>query len=275
MVVASRRANLFRWLEIGAGVALAIMIVATWTAFAKTPDETQLLPTRQTSMLLVGTLIPAMALLVLLGRRLALRRAAGSTARMHVRLVFVFSIIAAVPTLLVATFAAILFQSGVDFWFSDSSRGLMDSANNLARGYYEQNQVDVSQETRAMAGDMLYLLRERAADDLANRDFLEDYNYQMQRREINESAILQAFPDGTVNTAVAIGLVEGNQPALAGEKALKKFADGAIEVVQANSMRVEAIIARRAFTYTMHATMNPCPSASGKRRPTWSPAINN
>ena len=258
MVVASRRANLFRWLEIGAGVALAIMIVATWTAFAKTPDETQLLPTRQTSMLLVGTLIPAMALLVLLGRRLALRRAAGSTARMHVRLVFVFSIIAAVPTLLVATFAAILFQSGVDFWFSDSSRGLMDSANNLARGYYEQNQVDVSQETRAMAGDMLYLLRERAADDLANRDFLEDYNYQMQRREINESAILQAFPDGTVNTAVAIGLVEGNQPALAGEKALKKFADGAIEVVQANSMRVEAIIPidREAGIYLYNARNN-------------------
>ena len=258
MVVASRRANLFRWLEIGAGVALAIMIVATWTAFAKTPDETQLLPTRQTSMLLVGTLIPAMALLVLLGRRLALRRAAGSTARIHVRLVFVFSIIAAVPTLLVATFAAILFQSGVDFWFSDSSRGLMDSANNLARGYYEQNQVDVSQETRAMAGDMLYLLRERAADDLANRDFLEDYNYQMQRREINESAILQAFPDGTVNTAVAIGLVEGNQPALAGEKALKKFADGAIEVVQANSMRVEAIIPidREAGIYLYNARNN-------------------
>ena len=258
MVVASRRANLFRWLEIGAGGALAIMIVATWTAFAKTPDETQLLPTRQTSMLLVGTLIPAMALLVLLGRRLALRRAAGSTARMHVRLVFVFSIIAAVPTLLVATFAAILFQSGVDFWFSDSSRGLMDSANNLARGYYEQNQVDVSQETRAMAGDMLYLLRERAADDLANRDFLEDYNYQMQRREINESAILQAFPDGTVNTAVAIGLVEGNQPALAGEKALKKFADGAIEVVQANSMRVEAIIPidREAGIYLYNARNN-------------------
>ena len=81
MVVASRRANLFRLLELGAVAALAIMIVATWTAFAGTPDETQLLPTRQISILLVGTLVPAMALLVLLGRRLALRRAAGSRAR--------------------------------------------------------------------------------------------------------------------------------------------------------------------------------------------------
>lgn len=240
------------------------MIIATWTAFSTTPDETQLLPTQQVSILLVGTLVPAMALLVLLGRRLALRRAAGSTARLHVRLVFVFSLIAAVPTLLVAAFAAILFQSGVDFWFSDSSRGLMNSANSLARGYYEQNQVDVSQETRAMAGDMLYLLRERAADDLANQDFLEDYNYQMQRREINESAILQAFPDGTVNTAVAIGLVEGNEPSRTGAQALDRFAQGEMEVVQANAMRVEAIIPidREAGIYLYNARNNEALSFS-------------
>ena len=98
MVVVSRRANLFFWLELGAAVALAIMVVATWTAFSGSGVETELLPTRQISILLVGTLVPAMALAVLMGRRLALRRAAGSTARLHVRLVFVFSLIAAVPS---------------------------------------------------------------------------------------------------------------------------------------------------------------------------------
>ena len=188
MVVASRRANLFRLLEIGAAVALAIMVFATWTAFTKTPDETQLLPTQQISILLIGTLVPAMALLVLLGRRLALRRAAGSTARLHVRLVFVFSLIAAVPTLLVATFAGILFQSGVDFWFSNDSRGLFESIDEFGQSYSEQNQFEVAQETRAMAGDMLYLLQGRDADDLASREFQEDYLYQMQARDISESA---------------------------------------------------------------------------------------
>jgi two-component system nitrogen regulation sensor histidine kinase NtrY len=38
--------------------------------------------------------------------------------------VFLFSLIAAVPTLLVVIFASWLFQSGVEFWFSDNSRGL-------------------------------------------------------------------------------------------------------------------------------------------------------
>ena len=79
--------------------------------------------------MLVGTLIPAMTLVVLFGRRLAIRRAGGTTARLHVNLVFFFSLVAAVPTLLVAVFASILFQTGVAFWNSDSARGLFENAN--------------------------------------------------------------------------------------------------------------------------------------------------
>ena len=250
LVVASRRANLFGWLEIGAAVALAIMAIATWTAFTNQPDETQLLPTQQISILLVGTLLPAMALLVLLGRRLALRRAAGSTARLHVRLVFVFSLIAAVPTLLVAVFAAMLFQSGVDFWFSSNSRGLFESTNELAESYFQQNQFEVAQETRTMAGDMLYLLQGRQAADLADRDFLEDYTYQMQGREISESAILQAFPKGSVTTAVAIGIVAGNEPARP-RLSLP---------IRTGSRRSRRSTARPAFTCTTRATPRPCRS---------------
>ena len=63
----------------------------------------------QRLFLTIGTLIPAIALVVLFGRRLAIRRAAGSTARLHVRMVFFFSMVAAIPTLLVAGFAAFLF----------------------------------------------------------------------------------------------------------------------------------------------------------------------
>lgn len=251
----SRRANLFGWLEIGAATALAIMILATWTAFSNQPNDTQLLPTRQISILLVGTLVPAMALLVLLGRRLALRRAAGSTARLHVRLVFLFSLIAAVPTLLVAVFAAVLFQSGVDFWFSSDSRGLFESTNEFAESYFEQNQFDLAQETTTMAGDVFYLLQRRDANDLTSREFQEDYLYQMQARDISESAILQAFPNGTVTTAVAAGIVEGNKPAETGARALKRIEAGETEVVYADQERIEAVtpIDRTAGIYLYNA----------------------
>ncbi|MGH6787154.1 MAG: PAS domain-containing sensor histidine kinase, partial [Novosphingobium sp.] len=132
-----RRGNLFNRLEIAAVLAFVVMTAATWLTLTRQADSTKMVPTDVAATLLVGTLVPAMAILVLLGRRLALRRAeenAAGTGQMHVRLVFLFSIIAAIPTLLVVIFASFLFQSGVEFWFSDSSKGMLENANKLARG---------------------------------------------------------------------------------------------------------------------------------------------
>ena len=105
-------------LEVAALVAVLAMFATTYLAFSNAPPDGRLLPAAQVATLLIATLIPSLGLLILFGRRMAIRRAAGSTARLHTRLVFFFSMVAAVPTLLVAAFAAFLFQSGVDFWFS-------------------------------------------------------------------------------------------------------------------------------------------------------------
>ncbi|MFZ8310607.1 hypothetical protein ACO1LC_14235, partial [Staphylococcus aureus] len=63
--------------------------------------------------LLLANLLLGIALLVLIGRRLAMRRASrlpiGGRGRLHVRLVALFSIIAAVPTLFVVFFGCVLF----------------------------------------------------------------------------------------------------------------------------------------------------------------------
>ncbi|MCP5396745.1 MAG: HAMP domain-containing protein [Sphingomonadaceae bacterium] len=237
-ILASRRANVFLVLEIVAAIAFLAMIATTWLAFTSAPPNGQLLPSSQVALLLLGTLIPAMALLVLFGRRLAIRRAAGSTARLHVRLVFFFSLVAAIPTLLVAAFAGILFQAGVDFWFSGSSRSLMDNANELARGYYEQNQLQVANETIAMASDMRFSLNRVA---LTDAEFPDVYQYQLQARELNESAILQQLPDGELRTAAFVDLREGNEPAKFAETALPKLADGEAVVVQGDATRIEAM----------------------------------
>ncbi|MCP9223259.1 ATP-binding protein [Erythrobacter sp. LQ02-29] len=254
-LMSMRRADIFTVLEIGASVAFVIMVGTTWLAFSGRSDSDHILMASQVAALLVGTLLPTMVLLVLGGRRLARRRAAGSTARLHTRLVFLFSIIAAVPTLLVSAFAAFLFQSGVDFWMSGESRGVMEQANRLARGYFEQNQLEVKNETYSMAGDILFLLQRQESPDLGDREFLSRYSDQMQGRDINESAILQAFPDGRMTTALAIGLTEGNEPAKAGERALPLFERGETEAVFADPTRIEAItpIDREAGIYLYNA----------------------
>ncbi len=220
------------------------MVWSTYRAFTIAPEQQELLPSAQVAVLLVGTLIPAITLLVLFGRRMAKRRAAGSTARLHIRLVFLFSLIAAVPTLLVATFAAFLFQSGVDFWFSDNSRGLMSNANELARAYYEENQLDVADNTTAMAGDLnFYLANQNTAPTtfLVSGEFTDFINYQMQGRQVSETVILQQVSDGSLRTAAAYNLVEGNDPASLGQRALQQLRAGEPVFITANQSRIEAI----------------------------------
>jgi two-component system, NtrC family, nitrogen regulation sensor histidine kinase NtrY len=240
VVVASRRSNFFLLLEIAAGLTLAAMVLTTWVTFESAPPDGQLVPAGQVASLLIGTLLPAMALIVLFGRRLALRRAAGSTARLHVRLVFFFSLIAAIPTLLVAAFAAVLFQSGVDFWFSDDSRGLMRNANELAQGYYEQNQLEVANQTIAMAADLRFYLQRGSLTDGGFEDY---YRYQAEGRGINESAILQRVADGSLRTAAMLGLVSDNDPTELDPAIFDRVAGDEQVVVQGSSERIEGVAA--------------------------------
>lgn len=237
-VVASRRANVFRWLEIISVASLLTAIFANYLAYSGQPEDAGALPSIQVSLLLVAVLVPAMAILVLIGRRLALRRAAGSTARLHVRLVFFFSIVAAIPTLLVTGFAAFLFQTGVAFWFSDESRGLMENANVLAQSYYDANQRDVEEHTITMAADMGVILRRMP---LTDPDFPDFYAYQAQGREISESAILQRVDDGTLRTAAIYQLMEDNSPLEFSVSALAQIDEGELVVVQGSSERIAAI----------------------------------
>lgn len=238
IIVTSRRSNVFPLIE---GLCVAWLLAMAWSAYAAfstAPGDGELLPTRQVALLLMGALIPAIGLLVMLGRRLALRRAAGSTARLHVRLVFLFSLIAAVPTLLVAGFAAVLFQSGVDFWFSDDSRGLMANANKMAESYYAQNQEDVANHTIAMASDLRYYL-ERVS--LVSENWPTLFRYQAENRDITESAILQQQRDGSMRTAFVYGLSEGNDPARFVTAAMPTLSNGQLVSVRGGPVRIEAV----------------------------------
>jgi two-component system, NtrC family, nitrogen regulation sensor histidine kinase NtrY len=199
--VIGRRANLFFWLEVLCAAALLGMLTSSYLTLADWADERTLVPSVQASAMLIGTLIPALGLLVLFGRRLAIRRAGGTTARLHVNLVFFFSLVAAIPTLLVAVFASYLFQSGVEFWFSSQSRGILENANELARGYYDQSQGDVEQETVAMAVDLRY---ELGRNSLTSPAFASTYSLQVLFRKFNESAVLQQQPDGTLRVEAIV-----------------------------------------------------------------------
>ncbi|WP_246438797.1 sensor histidine kinase [Novosphingobium piscinae] len=240
--VSARRANLFAVIEVVAAIAFITMTVVTFATIRARSDR-ELMPSDLTATLLVGTLVPAMALLVLLGRRMALRRAAetlGGTGRLHTQLVFFFSLLAAIPTLLVVVFASYLFQSGVEFWFSDSSRGLLENANKLARGYYEQNLRDVGNETVAMASDLRDYLGQAP---IASPAFVEGYSYQVVSRKLNESAIIEKGRDGQLRTAAIVDPEKNSNRERVTREVLGRLEAGEPMVVSANANRIEAVTA--------------------------------
>jgi two-component system nitrogen regulation sensor histidine kinase NtrY len=238
--VAARRANFFAIVAVVAVLAFLAALIAFWIVVTRHSDG-ELLPSSLTATLLIGMLVPAMTILVLIGRWMALRRAAetiGGTGRMHVQLVFVFSMIAAIPTLLVVVFASLLFQSGVEFWFSDNSRGLLENANKLAQGYYEQSQRDVSNETVAMASDLRFILSETS---LASPAFAEGFSYQVVQRKLDEVAIMQKGADGKLRTAAIVDPQQNDDHERITPEELRRLEGGEQIVVNANANRIEAM----------------------------------
>ncbi|MCJ2181414.1 ATP-binding protein [Novosphingobium sp. 1949] len=200
--IAAHRANFFAVIAAVCVVAFVVMSTITWIALNGGTNSTKPLPSNLTATLLVGMLVPAMALVVLLGRYIALQRAAqsiGGTGQMHVRLVFIFSLISAIPTLLVVIFASWLFQSGVEFWFSENSRGLLENANKLARGYYEQTVLDVGYQSVAAAIDAR---KEMEKSPVVSPRFQRFLASEVLRRSLSFAAIIQIDASGEQRTPI-------------------------------------------------------------------------
>lgn len=219
-------------------------ILGTYWLLSSQSNKTDFISPALAAGLLVVNLIPALFLLVLFGRRIAKGRATksaiGSSGRMHVRLVALFSLMASIPMLLVVIFASLLFQYGVEFWFSDRARGMLENANDLARGYYEENQRDVGEETITMAGDLRNVLNETRIDSAA---FAENYVFQVLTRKLNESAIIEYGNDGVPRTAAAVDPEDREQAAKITKDVINKLVAGESYVVTAKLDKIEAVTA--------------------------------
>ncbi len=236
--------GVFPWLELASLLLLMTALGVSYSLITRDDMRDKVLPVALTSALLIACLLPAMALMVLLGRRVAKGRAArsasGGKGTMHVRLVGLFSLVAAIPTLLVVIFASLLFQTGSDFWFSDKARGMFANANELARGYYEQNLRDVGNESVAMAGDLRDYLGQARID---SPEFAEGYSFQVVSRQLNESAIIELGRDGVLRTAAIVDPAGDTARQRVTPKMIEQLNKGEQVLVSASANRIEAVTA--------------------------------
>ncbi|MEO5578898.1 MAG: HAMP domain-containing protein, partial [Sphingomicrobium sp.] len=194
----------YRWATIGLIVMLAAILLFSVSILVNSGKPGTFLSPPLIALLLIANLIPAIALMVLLSRRVAMARAEkGGLAggQLHTRLVALFSVIAAVPTVMVAIFASLLFQSGLEFWFSDRAKGMIENSVELARTTYSREVERVSLQTVTMSGDLAGYLREVSITDPL---FADGFGRQVLQRELSEAIIVQVDAKGVVRS---LGLV--------------------------------------------------------------------
>lgn len=250
-----------KFLEIASGVMLVVAGVVTAILLISQGPQSEPLAPAASATMLVSNLLPATMLLVLFGRRVALKRAEnsniGSKPLLHVRLVAIFSAITAVPTVLLVIFASLLFQSGVQFWFSGSARGMLENAGELAKGYYDEKVRDVGAETVTMAGDIRYILSQVKID---SAEFLEiAYPQQVLNRKLSESAIVTIGPSGQQNTEAV--LAEEERGDWISDETLRKLESGENFVVTVSPNNIDAVVVLydkpRTYLYVRRAETVP------------------
>ena len=188
-----RRSAVMPLVELVALAAAIGIAVASYYLIAGHGTTERLLSPPLVALLLVANIVPGVALMVLLGRRVARARAArspgGGEGRLHVRLVVLVSIMSTVPLLLVAVAASLLFQFGVEFWSSERARGMLENATSLVRENYQQELDRVAGETSAMGVDLSKYLATLPTDgpQFSKLLFLQTYH-----RNLSEAMIIRA-----------------------------------------------------------------------------------
>lgn len=84
----------------------------------------------------------------------AARRARSAGSRLHLRLTGVFAAMALIPTVLVAVFAALTINVGLESWFSDRVRQVVGASIAAAEAYREEQRSDLATDVEAL-GDFL------------------------------------------------------------------------------------------------------------------------
>lgn len=163
------------------GPALAALTFAVMGPFAGATYGRSLL-----RLVLLADLLYLITLTGLVATRMvrivAARRNSAAGSRLHMRLVGVFATIALVPTVLVALFAGLTLNIGLEGWFSNRVQQVVTSSLAAAEAYQEEHRRDLTNDAKLLAGVLIQAARQKPMlDDGEFRLLLGQYQSQIQR----------------------------------------------------------------------------------------------
>ncbi len=100
---------------------------------------------------LIYVLVVATLVLHRIARMVVARRARSAGSQLHLRLTGVFALIALIPTVLVAVFAVLTVNIGLEGWFSERVRGVVGTSITAAQTYESEHRRDLTADVRALS----------------------------------------------------------------------------------------------------------------------------
>jgi two-component system, NtrC family, nitrogen regulation sensor histidine kinase NtrY len=140
-------------------IAVGLALLSAFVTFIVLADFTPILPTHNVVVTLLA--VNAAAVVLLLGvilrevwQIVQARRTGRAAARLHVRIVGLFSIIAAAPAILVAIVASVTLDRGLDRLFSTRTRAAIENSLIVADAYLRDHAQIVRADIMVMATDI-------------------------------------------------------------------------------------------------------------------------
>jgi two-component system nitrogen regulation sensor histidine kinase NtrY len=200
------RPERFPGMEIGFALLATILGLVSYALLTGQRAPAEGFSPQLVTLLLVANLLPLLALLLLIARRIALlmarRRARVAGAQLHVRLIGLFATLAAAPTLLSVIFASMLFQFGVQFWFSDRARTVLDNADRVAQAYVDEARSRILDDIVAMGRDISSYSQSFGFQSQSFRDGLA---FQVAARNLSDAAVFTSGQGG-VRVVASVGM---------------------------------------------------------------------
>ncbi|GAK44482.1 multi-sensor signal transduction histidine kinase [Tepidicaulis marinus] len=121
------------------------------------------------------------------GRIILARRSGIAGAKLHARLVTMFSVVAVMPAIIVAVFATVTLNRGLDIWFGERTREIIGNSLEVAESYLEEHSQVLRSEVTLMAND---LSREATSLSTSPQRFQKLLATQAALRALNAAYII-------------------------------------------------------------------------------------
>jgi len=229
-------------------VAVILALLTAAASFAILVGATPLNPINATPSLIALNVIFIAVLIAFVVREVhrivTARRAGKAASRLHVRIVTMFALVAAIPAIMIAVVAAITLNVGLDRWFEIRTKTIVNSSLSIADAYVQENARNLRDTTLSMA----YVLDEgRQVYNLDRTGFRDILTRQAAGRALSHAALLRG--DGSsVMTADTIADFPLPSPPTG---ALQQAADGQPLMIEpGNRSIIGAVIKLREFDDT-------------------------